>query len=79
MSEALPLVYRWNRCGRKGQACQVTARGTMNSVRVVFADGFTMITSGNALAKRKPGDQRPADSSSSSASGTNVPRCVSGP
>lgn len=50
--DPLPLVYRWNRCGRKGQPCQVTARGTMNSVRVVFADGFTMITSGNALRKR---------------------------
>lgn len=44
-------VYRWDRCGRKGQRCRVTARGKMNSCRVEFADGFVMITSRNALAK----------------------------
>lgn len=59
-SDQLPLVYRWDRCGRKGQPCRVTARGTMNSVRVVFADGFTMITSGNALRKREPAKAAPA-------------------
>ncbi len=46
-------VYRWNRCGRKGQRCRVTARGTMNSCRVEFEDGFVMITSRNAI-KREP-------------------------
>ncbi|WP_164783813.1 MULTISPECIES: hypothetical protein [unclassified Mesorhizobium] len=49
-------IYRWNRHGRKGQACRVTARGKMNSIRVEFADGYVMITSGNAIRKRKPGD-----------------------
>lgn len=44
-------VYRWNKQGRKGQRCAMTARGTMNSCRVEFEDGFTMITSRNALAR----------------------------
>lgn len=44
-------IYRWNRCGRKGQRCTVTARGTMNSFRVEFEDGFMMITSRNALRR----------------------------
>jgi hypothetical protein len=44
-------VYRWNRMDRKGQLCRVTARGTMNSCRVEFDDGFVMITSRNALKK----------------------------
>ena len=50
---ALPYVYRWNRQGRKGQTCEVIARGTMNSCCVRFADGYTMVTSRNALAKVK--------------------------
>ncbi|NTJ46555.1 hypothetical protein G6K93_05945 [Agrobacterium rhizogenes] len=49
----LPYVYRWNRQGRKGQKCEVIARGTMNSCCVRFADGYTMVTSRNALAKVK--------------------------
>lgn len=44
-------LYRWDRCGRKGQHCRVFARGTMNSVGLVFEDGFRMITSGNALRR----------------------------
>ncbi|KRE08179.1 hypothetical protein ASE61_00745 [Bosea sp. Root670] len=44
-------LYRWDRCGRKGQRCYVFARGTMNSVGLVFDDGFRMITSGNALRR----------------------------
>lgn len=44
-------IYFWNRCGRKGQRCRVTARGKMNSCRVEFEDGFVMITSRNALRK----------------------------
>lgn len=47
----MPYVYRWDRCGRKGHLCKVTARGTMNSCRVEFEDGFVMITSRNALKK----------------------------
>lgn len=47
----LPYVYRWDRQGRKGQRCRVTARGTLNSIRVEFADGFVMITSGNAIRR----------------------------
>ncbi|KAF0137367.1 MAG: hypothetical protein FD152_542 [Xanthobacteraceae bacterium] len=48
-----PYVYRWNRQDRKGQRCAVTARGTMNSCRVEFPDGYRMITSRNAIAKAK--------------------------
>jgi hypothetical protein len=44
-------IYRWDRCGRKGQRCTVTARGTMNSCRVEFEDGHVMITSRNALRR----------------------------
>jgi hypothetical protein len=65
-------IYRWDRFGRKGQRCAVTARskagpGTFalpgfgrpasprfNSIRVEFADGFAMVTSGNAIRRAKP-------------------------
>ncbi|MFB2562461.1 hypothetical protein [Rhizobium sp. IMFF44] len=51
----LPYIFRWNRQGRKGEHCEVIARGTMNSCCVRFADGYTMVTSRNALAKVKEG------------------------
>lgn len=44
-------IYRWDRCGRKGQRCKVTARGKLNSCRLEFEDGFIMITSRNAIKK----------------------------
>jgi hypothetical protein len=44
-------VYRWNRQGRKGQRCAVTARGTLNSRRIEFEDGFVVITSCNAVRR----------------------------
>lgn len=44
-------LYRWDRCGRKGQRCLVFARGTMNSVGLVFEDSFRMVSSGNALKR----------------------------
>lgn len=44
-------IYRWNRQNRKGQLCYVTARGKMNSIRLEFADGYVMITSGNSIRK----------------------------
>lgn len=47
----LPYIYRWDRQGRKGQPCRVTARGRMNSIRVEFPDGFIMISSGNAIQR----------------------------
>lgn len=50
MSDRL-YIYRWNRHGRKGQRCRVTARGTMNSCLVVFDDGYRMVTSRNAIKK----------------------------
>lgn len=51
MSAPLTHIYRWDRQGRKGQPCGITARGRMNSIRVEFADGYAMITSGNAIRK----------------------------
>ena len=52
-----PYVYRWNRRqGRKGQFCKVLVRGTMNSCSVEFEDGYRMVTSRNAIMKRKVGD-----------------------
>jgi hypothetical protein len=70
----LPYIFRWNRCGRKGQPCRVTARSVpvsrtgagpelafgapapkrFNSVALEFADGFTLVTSGNSIRKAKP-------------------------
>ena len=53
--DVFPLSYRWGdnpvRAARKGQRCRVVVRGKMNSVLVEFEDGFTMVTSGNALRK----------------------------
>lgn len=49
----LPYIYFWNRMDRKGQPCEVLARGKMNSCLVRFADGFTAITSRNAI-RRNP-------------------------
>lgn len=34
-------IYRWNRQGRKGQVCTVTARGKMNSICMKYKDGYT--------------------------------------
>lgn len=54
----LPYIYHWDRQGRKGQRCAVTARSrrgkgihNFNSIRVEFEDGFKMVTSGNAIRK----------------------------
>jgi len=44
-------VYRWDRQGRKGQPCKITARGKFNSIRVEFEDGYVMITSGNSIRR----------------------------
>lgn len=51
VAKALPYVYFWNRMDRKGQRCAVLARGKMNSCLVKFADGFTAITSRNAIRR----------------------------
>lgn len=55
-----PYVYRWNRHGRKGYRCAVTARSprgkdihNFNSIRVEFEDGYVMITSGNSIRRAK--------------------------
>ena len=51
---AFPYLYRWDRHGRKGQPCAVDVRAkVMNSCLVRFPDGYNMVTSRNALARRK--------------------------
>jgi hypothetical protein len=55
-SEAFRYRYAWDRMGRKGQACAVLARGKMNSCLVKFEDGYTAVTSRNALRRRKVED-----------------------
>lgn len=54
MPKPLPYLFRWNRQGRKGQPCDVLLRAkVMNSCLVRFADGYTMVTSRNALMKNR--------------------------
>ena len=48
-----PYVYRWDRQGRKGKPCKLICRGTMNSCLLEFEDGYQMVTSRNAIMKRK--------------------------
>lgn len=50
----MKYIFRWDRQGRKGQTCEVLARGKMNSCLVRFEDGYTMVTSRNALRRAKP-------------------------
>jgi hypothetical protein len=52
-------IFRWDRHGRKGERCIVLARGTMNSCLVKFEDGFTMVTSRNALKRHVTGRVTP--------------------
>lgn len=55
----LPYIYRWDRQGRKGQPCDVLIRTkVMNSCLVKFADGYTMVTSRNALRKNPDAPQK---------------------
>jgi hypothetical protein len=51
--------YRWawgpgplRSLDRKGQACRVLARGTMNSALLEFEDGYRVVTSRNGLRRR---------------------------
>jgi hypothetical protein len=60
----LPYIYAWDRQGRKGQPCDVPIRAkAMNSCLVQFSDGYTMVTSRNAIRKNKAGALMPADRS----------------
>lgn len=53
MTPAFPYVWRVRTrlADRFGQRCRVLARGKMNSARVVFEDGYEVITSRNYLRK----------------------------
>jgi hypothetical protein len=48
-------VYFWRKFGhgRKGQLCNVIARGKLNSICVEFADGYKMITNRRAVRRVK--------------------------
>ncbi|MEY9718817.1 hypothetical protein [Sinorhizobium fredii] len=51
-AQTLQYIYRWDRQGRRGQPCDVLIRTkAMNSCLVKFADGYTMVTSRNAIMK----------------------------
>jgi hypothetical protein len=58
---AMTYIFRWDRHGRKGEVCEILARGTMNSCLVQFEDGYTMVTSRNALRTSRPRIQRLMD------------------
>jgi hypothetical protein len=58
MTTAMTYIYRWE---RKGQACEILARGAMNGCLVKFDDGFTMVTSRNAIKKADRGEEPLAD------------------
>jgi hypothetical protein len=53
----MTYIFRWDRHGRKGKACEILARGTMNSCLVQFEDGYTMVTSRNAVRTSRPRSQ----------------------
>ncbi len=38
---------------RKGQSCQILRRGAMNSILVMFSDGYKVITSRWAVRRTK--------------------------
>ena len=50
-----PYIWRWRARlpERKGQRCRVTARGTLNSIRVEFEDGSWYITSRWAVRRAR--------------------------
>jgi len=54
-----PYTYAWGnnpvRAAHKGQPCRGVVRGGMNSCLVEFQSGARMVTSRNALRKRKEG------------------------
>lgn len=43
---------RFEPIDRKGQACAVVARGALGSILVMFADGYSVITSRHAVRRR---------------------------
>jgi hypothetical protein len=45
--------------GRKGQRCQVLARGKLNSCWIQFEDGYQAVVSRNALRRWKPAGNKP--------------------
>ena len=49
-----PLVFQWDRQGRKGQICRMVVRGSMNSGLVEFLDGFRMVVSRNSVGRLFP-------------------------
>jgi hypothetical protein len=54
----MTYIFRWDRRGRKGEDCEILARGTMNSCLVRFEDGYTMVTSRNAIRTKATQSER---------------------
>lgn len=52
-----PYYFAWKNNGLRlalyRRPCRVLARGAMNSVLIEFEDGFQVVTSRNAVRKRK--------------------------
>ena len=48
---------------RKGQFCKLLVRGTLNSCAVEFQDGYQMVTSRNAIRKRRQSEEQKANGS----------------
>ena len=53
MGAAMTHVWFWRTHlpERRGQACRVLARGKMNSILVIFEDGFRVVTSRYAVRR----------------------------
>jgi hypothetical protein len=68
----MTYIFRWDRHGRKGEACEILARGTMNSCLVQFEDGYTMVTSRNAIRTSRPRSQSAAPRLSEPAPRPNI-------
>jgi hypothetical protein len=53
MTQSFDHIWFWRSRlpERKGQPCRILARGKMNSIKVQFVDGYTVITSRYAVRK----------------------------
>ena len=53
---AYDCIWYWRSrlAERKGQRCQVLARGRMNSILVEFEDGYLVVTSRYAVRQVRP-------------------------
>ena len=52
--DVTPLIFEWDRQGRKGQVCRMLIRGKLNSCLLEFVDGFKMVVSRNSVRRLFP-------------------------